>query len=346
MAQWKTLTREDLRAFDTSQTEAVLYAMRCGGVARLSNNGHVIIRNSNGQTMSVSRSSGGRRKQNVARDLVRLFGAPVEEETRNRNGSSTAPTLTVAPEPEPETTETLECPAARCTETFVTEGARYQHVAALHYRCSEGCGAVFDTAQGASMHRRRAHEGFDPNAGRKPAKATPEPAEATPEPAEAKPEPEPEPVEAKPETTTAVEALAPTPLELEVGRTVARLRTERHWTQGQLADELRDRGWAVHRRTLSCIETGTRYVRLAEMMLLAEVLGEGVLTTLRAGLPTQPEETTATDTLRRIRELLGEDTRVNELEQALERRTRERDDAMAHVALVREALGITEPAAS
>ncbi len=167
MAQWKKLTRDDVRAFDESQTKAILYAMDHGGVGRISSSGHAIIRNDQGQTMSVSRSSGGRRKMNVARDLCRLFGAPVEEEQKVKV-PATVGSSALAPVPEPTDSEPVRCTVKGCTAQFVTEGARYSHIQQTHYRCPvDGCGYASRTVQGANLHRMRVHEGLNPNKGRK-----------------------------------------------------------------------------------------------------------------------------------------------------------------------------------
>ena len=118
---WRTLTRSDLRTFDDNMTKAVLYAMEHGVVGRISSNGHAIIRNNSGQTMSVSRSAGGNRKANVANDLCRLFGAPVDDPAPR---AVQPHKIAAAPSATPTDDEpTLTCPANHCTATFVTEGA-------------------------------------------------------------------------------------------------------------------------------------------------------------------------------------------------------------------------------
>lgn len=161
---WRKLTRKDLRTFDEDMTKAILYAMDCGGVGRVSNNGHAILRNNTGQTMSVSRSaSGGSRKQNVARDLCRVFGAPVEDSKPSSDDSTavTPPDLRqpVGPHPAEQADEPkLPCPANGCDETFVTEGARYSHANTQHHVCPEpGCGFASMKPNGVGAHRSRKH---------------------------------------------------------------------------------------------------------------------------------------------------------------------------------------------
>ena len=160
MAQWKTLQRADLKAFDEDMTKAVLYAMEHGAKGRISNNGHAILRNNNGQTMSVSRSSsGGSRKQNVARDLTRLFGGPVTVtrrpvETTQMNGQGTEALGRDVMANEPN----LRCPANGCGYLGATEGAIYSHVQKEHYRCDH-CSFVGKTKQARSLHIARTHEG-------------------------------------------------------------------------------------------------------------------------------------------------------------------------------------------
>ena len=201
MANWKTLTRSDLKAFDEDMTKFILYAMDNGGTGRVSNNGHAIIRNNSGQTMSVSRSSsGGSRMQNVARDITRLFGAPGTVEQPRTAGTSA---LAAVPDEKSAPSEIIRCIAKGCAETFVTEGGRYAHVEQSHFRCREdGCNAAFTTPQGVAGHRRIVHEGHKPRKGRGPkqmaaAKTTEPPLPVQPEtppaPESAKPEPEPAP---------------------------------------------------------------------------------------------------------------------------------------------------------
>jgi hypothetical protein len=260
---WGTLTRQDLRGFDEDQTKAILYAMDNGGVARLSSNGHCIIRNDQGQTMSVSRSAGGRRKQNVAADLCRLFGAPTTDPPpraqAQANGHSDPSRVTTQGM---EADEVLACPAKGCEVTFVTEGARYTHVTTHHWQCpQEGCGFVGRNAQSANLHHIRVHRGINPAKGR-----TKKPADA-----ERAREPAPTP------------ALVTTMLRREAEASVA------------LDGETQP------------VSTGPD--------------------------PHRPEAVLA-----RVREALGEDPRVPQLRAEVDRLTRERDDALAQLSLVREAL--------
>lgn len=168
MAQWRTLTRQDLRAFDEDMTKFVLYAMEQGGVGRVSNNGHCIIRNNRGQTMSVSRSaSGGNRKQNVARDICRLFGDPNDNPKPSPPKTPEKPQLMQA-QPTQQTDEVVRCTVKGCTEQFVTEGARYSHIEQNHYRCREdGCSFVGKTPQSRALHVTRTHRGINPRQNRK-----------------------------------------------------------------------------------------------------------------------------------------------------------------------------------
>lgn len=167
---WRVLTRQDLKAFDDDQTKAVLYAMDNGGIGRISAKGHAIIRNTTGQTMSVSRNGAARTKQNTAADLCRLFGAPVDDvPARQPRALHAAP-----PQPETASTDeaTLACPANGCEATFVTEGARYSHVERNHpHRCDRpGCGFATDSSRGLVTHRRIVHEGWAPRRGVKDTK--------------------------------------------------------------------------------------------------------------------------------------------------------------------------------
>jgi hypothetical protein len=151
---WKKLNRGDLKVFDDDQAKLVMYAMEKGGQGRISAEGHAIIRNRAGLTMSVARKGNGRRHANAAADLVRLFG-PIEE----------APKDKVKEQPDVQTIvpkggdEIFHCPGTGCKETFVTEGARYSHIAKAHpFKCEE-CPRVFDSEQGRKLHVTRTHRG-------------------------------------------------------------------------------------------------------------------------------------------------------------------------------------------
>lgn len=247
MAQWKKLTREDLRAFDTEQTKAVLYAMDRGGEGRISSSGHCIIRNNSGQTMSVSRSSGGRRKMNVARDLVRLFGADdaVSASTNGQHDGHTEPAR-AAPARE-DATPHLTCPARGCDKTFVVEGARYAHIEHMHHRCPvAGCDFVGRVPQSLVLHRLRAHEGVNPAKNRRKRAAEAVATEAEhyerlPEEAGGAPEPAPTTVEESPtvEANNKLlmirELLGEDPRIAELTRRVQELEKERDDALAQLS---------------------------------------------------------------------------------------------------------------
>lgn len=66
-------------------------------------------------------------------------------------------------------------------------------------------------------------------------------------------------------------------LEARVSGAVQRLRTERGWSQAELAEKMRERGFTkFHPTTISRIEKGDRPVRIAEALGLARVLGTSV----------------------------------------------------------------------
>lgn len=267
MAHWGKLSREDLRAFDDDQTKAVLYAMDHGGVGRISSSGHAIIRNETGETMSVSRSSAGRRRLNVARDLVRLFGAEEEPQAsavvqgafeREPVRATSSVSVAAGGGGGTQTLEqpTIACPAKGCTATFVTEGARYVHVNEQHHKCPEdGCDFVGRVAQSLILHKVRKHTDIDPN----------------------------DPKYRKKRAAQAVQS------EAEGSEQVP-------YDQGGLPKP---------------VEVATSPTLEANNKLLM------------------------------IRELLGEDPRVAQLEQQVQDLLRERDDLKAQLSLVREALGLS-----
>ena len=234
MAQWKTLQRTDLKAFDEDMTKMILYAMEHGATGRISNNGHAILRNNDGQTMSVSRSgSGGSRRQNVARDLTRLFGTTPEPTRRgvetaalNGQGSEALGRDVMACEPN------LKCPAKGCDYTGVTEGAIYSHVEKYHYRCPE-CSFIGKTAQARSLHHTRTHKGVNPAKGRTK-NPTPTQPETPPASESAPPQPADEVVRAEAEHYDAVEVLERVREALGEDPRVAKL-------QRQVDDLLRER---------------------------------------------------------------------------------------------------------
>jgi len=54
-----------------------------------------------------------------------------------------------------------------------------------------------------------------------------------------------------------------------LGQKVRQLRTERGWSQEQLAEKLNGLGWAVHQTTIAKLEAGSRPIRIAEADTLA-----------------------------------------------------------------------------
>ena len=171
-SEWTKLTRADLTVFHTDMRDIIMDAMERGGLGRISSKGHAILRSPNGTTtMSVpSKPKSNRNLQNCRADFNRLFG-------------DTEPAKKAALPPRPATptpailAEKLPCFVKTCGKTFQTKGARYSHHEIAHHPCQQpGCPRVFPTPQGASLHRRRAHEGFNPGA--KPKKEEPEVAQA------------------------------------------------------------------------------------------------------------------------------------------------------------------------
>lgn len=57
------------------------------------------------------------------------------------------------------------------------------------------------------------------------------------------------------------------------GEAIALYRTTRGWTQSGLADLIKARGLSLAQQTIAKIEAGTRPLKLAEAVVLAEVLG-------------------------------------------------------------------------
>ncbi len=55
-----------------------------------------------------------------------------------------------------------------------------------------------------------------------------------------------------------------------------RLRVERGLTQADLAQQLRDRGLALHQQTVARIEAGQRSIRLNEALVIADALGSDI----------------------------------------------------------------------
>ncbi len=58
-----------------------------------------------------------------------------------------------------------------------------------------------------------------------------------------------------------------------LGQKVRQLRTERGWSQEQLAEKLNGLGWAVHQTTIAKLEAGSRPIRIAEADTLAVAFG-------------------------------------------------------------------------
>lgn len=56
-------------------------------------------------------------------------------------------------------------------------------------------------------------------------------------------------------------------------KSVRGMRTQRRWTQAQLAARLTDLGWRVDDSAIARIETGDRKVSIGEAFLLADTLG-------------------------------------------------------------------------
>lgn len=61
-------------------------------------------------------------------------------------------------------------------------------------------------------------------------------------------------------------------LEKDLGNRIQDLRTERGWSQKDLADRLAKEGFHLHQVGISKMERGTRPVRVAELAALATVL--------------------------------------------------------------------------
>jgi hypothetical protein len=152
---FRRLTRVDLKGFSRQSQNLVLMAMERGGVGRVSNRGHAILRSPSGSTMSVSRAfSNNRGMKNCEAQFMRVFGDLPQEDTRG--------SLALVPDLHPlvpsEEHPMLECPVASCPAEFVTEGARYSHVHAKHFPCPEpGCFKVFDEKRKAVGHHNVVH---------------------------------------------------------------------------------------------------------------------------------------------------------------------------------------------
>jgi hypothetical protein len=147
---FRRLSRVDLKGFSRQSQTLVLMAMERGGVGRVSNKGHAILRSPTGATMSVSRSyTQNRGLQNTEAQWVRVFGELPIEETQG----SLALVRDTHPLVPPKEHPMLECPVESCEAEFVTEGARYTHVHKEHYPCKHpGCFKVYDEPRKASGH--------------------------------------------------------------------------------------------------------------------------------------------------------------------------------------------------
>lgn len=160
--EWRTLTRRDLATFDTFATDAVLTAMKLGGVGRIGSKGHAAIRAANGATMMISRDTSAPRCQaNVLADLRRTFPDLKTSDQIRKDSAMTSDA----------TTQTkIECPAKGCDQTFPNLGMVNAHVHADHFICKwEGCklgpdGGPFIARTGNSLagHTNIHHKGNKP----------------------------------------------------------------------------------------------------------------------------------------------------------------------------------------
>jgi hypothetical protein len=152
---FRRLSRVDLKGFSRHSQNLILMAMERGGVGRVSNKGHAILRSPSGSTMSVSRTfTQNRGLQNTEAQWVRVFGDLPVEETQGSLALVPDPHPLVPPREHP----MLECPVESCEAEFVTEGARYAHVHKEHYPCKQpGCFKVYDAPNKASGHYNVTH---------------------------------------------------------------------------------------------------------------------------------------------------------------------------------------------
>ena len=58
-----------------------------------------------------------------------------------------------------------------------------------------------------------------------------------------------------------------------IGAKVRQLRTERQWSQDDLAEKLDSMGWPLGQMTISRLEAGTRPIRVADIVALAQAFG-------------------------------------------------------------------------
>lgn len=164
--EWTTLTRKDLSGVHPTMAEIVIEAMNRGGVGRISSKGHAILRapESNG-TMSVPpKVNRGRTLPNCQADFNRLFGGTPLLEKKEVPRTAVAAALVEAAKTIKTTPSVMvKCEVTGCDREFPTAGALYGHVQKNHHPCPEpGCTRAFTSAQGASLHLRRAHKGFTP----------------------------------------------------------------------------------------------------------------------------------------------------------------------------------------
>lgn len=161
---WYRVTKGELRQrrFDDHAIDTIMYAMDRGGLCRISSRGHAILRNPvTGETMGVSPDS--TKSRDVTRNGSRKIFPTQEIE-------AVAPAESKA-EPEPAADEfavMIPCPAKGspgCDREFATEGARYAHVQAEHFTCTEeGCSDVFISPRARAGHVGILHRGRHPRA--------------------------------------------------------------------------------------------------------------------------------------------------------------------------------------
>jgi len=114
---FRRLSRVDLKGFSRQSQNLILMAMERGGVGRVSNKGHAILRSPSGATMSVSRSySQNRGWQNTEASWTRVFGSLPVEETQGSLALVRDVHRLVPPKDHP----MLECPVESCEAEFVT----------------------------------------------------------------------------------------------------------------------------------------------------------------------------------------------------------------------------------
>lgn len=162
--EWQKLTKRDLTNFDDYGERAVLYAMKHGGVGKISNRGHAMIKTPSGEIMGVAPDT-RKARQVIAIKLRDLFGngglVDIDEEAAaervRRSRAAQAAAAAVSPvrlDDEP----THGCYAPECDAVFVTEGARYAHIHKTHEVCPEpGCWYTRDDLRSVRAHARTAH---------------------------------------------------------------------------------------------------------------------------------------------------------------------------------------------